>query len=247
MNGYEVPRLYNRPYTTYPVLEAAGAAAGHTQDASRGMPTMQKPDGSIWAFNASMGEWQYVYTVKHGDTLYALSGLFYGQKSLPGVHAIYNVPQNKVIQGPSADSGLIPGDVILIPGLPQPAAAPAASDSIPSSIPQSPSPTTIFTPTSAGSSLPVPVVSAAPPGWPSTLPYPPVNAPSGTDIIPASYDGSNVETLPTVQVTGTVPGSSSGTGQFWTTGRIALAAGAGVIGLGTIAFLATRKKRRRAA
>jgi hypothetical protein len=248
MNGYDVPRLYNRPYQTYPMLEAAGAAAGTPQDASRGMPVMQRPDGSTYAFNATMGEWEYVYRIKSGDTLFNLSGTFYGTKSLAGVHAIYNVPQNKAIQGPSADSGLIPGDIILIPGLAQPSPAPAAADSIPSSMPQVPAQTTIYTPTSPGSPLPVPVPSSAPSGWPATIPYPPVNAPSGTNIdFPSDGSGGDITTLPTVQVVGNEPGSPTSSGGFWTGGRIALAAGAGIVGLGTLAYLATRKKRRRAA
>lgn len=238
------PLIYQRPFNSFPMLEASGAAAGHAQDASAGLNTMTDASNAEWAWNPGSGEWQMLHTIASGDTLWKLSGLYYGTSSLDGVHAIYDVPQNKAIQGPSADSGLIPGDVILIPGLPQPSTAPAAADAVPQSLPQVP--TGIFTlPTAAGSPLPAPVPSGAPDNWDPTTPYPPVNAPSGGAIV-----------LPTTYVTGddapmTVGSSSTPTTTsatpFWTHGRIAVAAGAGVIGLGTVVWLMTRKKKGRRA
>ncbi|MGH7605572.1 MAG: hypothetical protein ACRENK_16455 [Gemmatimonadaceae bacterium] len=236
--SHAVPKIYARPYNSFPILEASGAKAGHPEDASVGMPHMMTASNEPWAWNQMMGQWQYCHTIKSGDTLFKLSGLYYGTSSLSGVHAIYGVPQNKSIQGPSPDSGLIPGDVILIPGLPQPSTAPAAADTIPMGVPDLP-PIGMPLPTSAGSPMPAPVVSGSPQGWPTDLPYPPVSMPAGTTI---DYPS---DTLPEVTVVGDVPPGS--TEPFWTNGRIAIAAGAGVLGLGTIVWLATRKKKRRRA
>jgi hypothetical protein len=240
MNG--VPLLYNRPYNAYPLLDAAGAKLGRPEDASANMPRWQDSNGKPWAFNASMGEWQRVHTIASGDSLWKLSGLYYGTSSLGGVHAIYAVPQNKTIQGPSPDSGLIPGDVILIPGLPQPTTPPSTSDAMPiGSFPDAP-PTSSIPTVPPGGNLPVPVPTSAPAGWPSDEQYPPIHEPSGGAIV-----------LPTVTVEGDVPampvGSTTTTGQhsdkFWTGGRVLAASAVGAAGLGTIVFLATRKKRRR--
>jgi hypothetical protein len=228
------------------MLEAAGSKSGHPEDASTGMPKWTDASNQSWAFNAAMGQWQIPHVIRSGDTLWKLSGLYYGKSSLDGVHAIHNVPQNLKIQGPSADSGLIPGDIILIPGLPQPAQAPAAADTTPMGTPQTPV-TAPPVPTAPGSPLPFPVPSSAPTGWPTSIPYPPTQTPSGPDIVPASWSGSEPAptVLPTVTVTGQAPASSSAQKGFWTGGRIAIASGVGLVGLGTVIYLATRKKRRR--
>lgn len=241
------PLVYAHRKNTNPLLDAAGAAAGHAQDASAGMTHWVSPSNEPWAWNPVDGEWQYIHTMKSGDTLWKLSGLYYGTSSLDGVHAIYGVPQNKAIQGPSPDSGLIPGDEILIPGLPQPRPAPATSDSIPTSLPDLP-PSGPPQATSPGVGLPGPVQTSAPSGWPGDLQFPPQPVSTGSDInIPSN--GEIV--LPTTEIDGDVDSTDVSTtgGQpaFWTGGRIALAAGAGVVALGTIVWLATRKKRRRAA
>jgi len=234
--------LYQPPNLLPPFLEAAGAKSGHPEDASAGMPKWKDASNQIWAFNQGMGEWQIPHVIKSGDTLFNLSGLYYGKKTLGGVHAIHNVPQNLKIQGPSADSGLIPGDVILIPALPQPTQAPAASDATPIGLPQGPV-TAPPVPTPPGSPMPFPVPSTIPSSWPTDLGYPPnTGVPSGPDIVLTSGHGDVMPTvLPTVEVQGNVKPKE----EFWTSGRIAVAAGVGVLGLGTVAFLATRKKRRR--
>lgn len=239
--------MYAPPRRLPPFLEAAGSKSGHPEDASTGMPKWTDASNQSWAFNQAMGQWQIPHIIRSGDTLWKLSGLYYGKSSLDGVHAIHNVPQNKAIQGPSADSGLIPGDIILIPGLPQPAQAPAAADTTPMGAPQTPVMAPPV-PTAPGSPLPFPVPSSAPTGWPTSIPYPPTQTPSGPDIVPASWSGSEPApiVLPTVDVEGQVPASSSSTQKgFWTGGRIAIASGVGLVGLGTVIYLATRKKRRR--
>lgn len=240
--------MYAPPRRLPPMLEAAGSKSGHPEDASAGMPKWTDASNQQWAFNAAMGEWQMPHLIRSGDTLWKLSGLYYGKSSLDGVHAIHNVPQNLKIQGPSADSGLIPGDVILIPGLPQPSQAPAAADTTPNATPQTPI-TSPPVPTAPGSPVPFPLPSSAPANWPTNIPYPPTQTPSGPDIVPATYTGSTAPTvLPEVTVVGDVPASSGTAAKqkpFWTGGRIAIASGVGVVGLGTVIYLATRKKRRR--
>lgn len=239
-NGYSM--YANRPYSAYPLLEASGAAAGHAQDASAGMARWIDNNQKTWAFNTSAGEWQRLHTIVTGDTLWKISGLYYSAPSLDGVHAIYGVPQNKAIQGSSPDKGLIPGDVILIPGLPQPALPPQGSDSPVGAFPDAPPPIAGVPTVPPGSGLPVPLPTTAPTDWPSDDQYPPVHVPSG-----------GVVTLPTVNVEGTVPSTadwhqetpagSTAKPKFWSTGRILAASAAGVAGVGLLAFLATRKRR----
>jgi hypothetical protein len=245
---YGVPLLYNKPYNAYPLLEAAGAKLGRPEDASDGMPRWQDSNQKEWAFNSAVGEWERIHTIKSGDTLWKLSGLYYGTSSMGGVHAIYNVPQNKSIQGPSPDSGLIPGDVILIPGLPQPTTPPSTSDAMPiGAFPDAP-PSTAGLPTvPPGGNIPVPLPSAQPAGWPSDEDYPPIH--EATDM-----GGTGPIVLPTVTVDGDVPATTAGQtttsgkpAQFWSTGRILAASAVGAAGLGTVIYLATKKKRRRRA
>jgi hypothetical protein len=102
--------------------EAAGALAGHPQDASAGLEAAQVGT-QTWAFNTSMGEWQRVYTV---TTLpQGLSGVAQQVYGDPTKWTdIYNVPQNKAIQGPNPNAGLITGDKILIPHLQRPPSLP---------------------------------------------------------------------------------------------------------------------------
>jgi hypothetical protein len=209
------------------------------------MPRWQDASNKTWAFNAAMGEWQRTHTIASGDTLWKLSALYYGTSSMGGVHAIYGVPQNKMIQGPSPDSGLIPGDVILIPGLPQPTTPPSTSDAMPiGAFPDEPPPIGGIPTVPPGGNLPVPVPTSAPVGWPSDDQYPPIHEAS-------DMGGTGPIVLPTVTVEGDVPmhASQSTTSgkpeKFWTGGRILAASAVGAAGLGTVAYLATRKKRRR--
>lgn len=237
MRSY-APLLYSRPYNAFPMLEASGAKAGHPEDASATMPRYIDGSNQSWAWNAMMREWQIPHTIKTGNTLFKLSGIYYGASSLDGVHAIYAVPQNKAIQGSSPDSGLIPGDVILIPGLPQPKPAPSTSDSNPLAFPDVP-PTGPLATIPPGGMLPVPVPTSAPESWPTGEQFPPSSG--------VGDDGTVV--LDTVTVEGTVP---SGAGKpapesFWTTGRIVAASAVGAVGIGTLIYLASKKKRRRRA
>lgn len=154
------------------VLESGGTAAGHPQDASEGLPRQSDTGANVWAWNPVYNEWQRLHSVQWGDTLWNLSATYYGQPSLDGVHAIHHVEQNIAIQGPSADTGLIPGDVILIPGLPQLFQAPAPT-------PQLPPPDVIPVPTPIASlpGLPAPGDLITPPDIPfpgtgATVPEP---------------------------------------------------------------------------
>lgn len=245
--------------------EAAGAAAGRAQDASAGLGLFTDGSGRVWAWNPAMGEWQRLHTIASGDSLWKLTKIYYGAYSQSGVHAIHDVPQNEAIQGPDAGIGLIPGDVILIPGLPQPTPPEANSDSSPLSVPQrvggcdtlgpeypgtwvydaaqgtcvpeSPSPT------APGGGMPATVEATAPADWPANLPYPPIQATGGTVVVPTDTsapmgDAVLVE-LPEMEVVGTPPP------KFWTPGRIAIVALLGTAGLGTVGYLVFRKPRRR--
>ena len=222
--------------------EAAGAAAGRAQDASAGLGLFTDGSGRVWAWNPAMGEWQRLHTIASGDSLWKLTKIYYGAYSQSGVHAIHDVPQNEAIQGPDAGIGLIPGDVILIPGLPQPNPPPANSDSSPLSVPmaaiaESPSPT------APGGGMPATVEATAPADWPANLPYPPIQATGGTVVVPTDTsapmgDAVLVE-LPEMEVVGTPPP------KFWTPGRIAIVALLGTAGLGTVGYLVFRKPRRR--
>lgn len=110
------------PLPPFARREAAGAVAGHGQDASAGMQ-QTTVSGVTWAYNAAMAEWQRVYpVVSLPNGLSGLAAQFYGDPTR--WPEIYNVPQNKAIQGPNPNTGLIPGDTILIPGLAQPGPAP---------------------------------------------------------------------------------------------------------------------------
>lgn len=233
---------YNRAYSAFPLLEASGAGAGHAEDASAGMSRWIDANSKTWAFNDSVGEWERTHTIVSGDTLWKLSGKYYGTSSIDGVHAIYNVPQNRAIQGQSPDKGLIPGDVILIPGLPQPTVPPSTSDAAPIGVfPDLPPPIGGVLTVPPGGNMPVPLPSAQPVDWPEDDPYPPIHVPSGGSIV-----------LPNMTVEGSVPGTmvssttTSGKPRFWSTGRILAASAAGAAGVGILAFLATRKRRRAA-
>ena len=164
------------------VPEAGGSSAGYPQDASDGLQRRSDANANVWAWNPLFGEWQRMHSIVWGDTLWNLSATYYGSPSLPGVHAIHHVDQNYAIQGPSADTGLIPGDVILIPGLAQVFDAPAGPAPVPP-------PVIVEPPTPA----PPPVVIAPPtipvPGAPGAVtpePFPvipPVNGGPGVPVV----------------------------------------------------------------
>jgi hypothetical protein len=204
-NGRSIPL----PVKMVPVWsETSGAAAGMPQSAADGLQTTQDSAGNVWAWNTAVSpaQWMQVYTIPGTGLpqgLYGLASQVYGSGAQ--WTAIYNVPQNKAIQGTDPDTGLIPGDTILLPNLSQPSGPPSAPS--PGIAPQNPvvAPPVIITP--GGGTTP--------------------SAP----IIPAS---TTTTTTTTQQ-------------KFWTPGKMAVAGVLGVGGVGLIVYLATRKKRRRAA
>ncbi len=109
----------------------AGAIPG--RDASTGLATAVI-DGQTWAVNpAAGGERQLVYTIEPGGPvssggLFGLAQELYGNGNL--WRQIYDVPQNKAIQGSDPNTGLFLGDVILIPGL-EPAQDPGGTQQTP--------------------------------------------------------------------------------------------------------------------
>jgi hypothetical protein len=232
------PLLAMKPHTV-PVLplysaEAGGMAAGRPQSATDGLASWVSDRNQEWFWNPTMNEWQLAHTVRSGDTLWQLTKTYYGSFSRGGVTAIHEVPQNLAIQGPDPDIGLIPGDVILIPHLPQPNTPPASSSTLPAvaNVPPPPGPPDVTPP---GVGQPSTVAAAAPPGWPAGVPYPPT---ADTNIIvPTNTPTGGV-------LTTTSTGGHAQPAPFWTKGRIALAVGTGVVGLGTVVYLLSRPKRR---
>jgi hypothetical protein len=99
-------------------IDAAGARVGHPEDASANLRS-EAVAGVVWAYNDLMAEWQRVYTVTTlPNGLSGLAQQFYGDPTR--WDDIYNVPQNKAIQGPNPNQGLITGDKILLPHLAAP-------------------------------------------------------------------------------------------------------------------------------
>ena len=238
------PLLAMKP-PTVPMLplysaEAAGMAAARPQDATEGLVSFVDPNNVRWYWNPAMDQWQLARTVRSGDTLWAMTKFYYGGFSRSGVTAIHEVPQNLAIQGPSADVGLIPGDVILIPNLPQPNTPPPSSSTLPEHAvtPPTPGPPDVTPP---GVGQPSVVTQAAPAGWPAGVAWP--GATDGSIMVPSNGPISGADTISTHQAhpPGHVPAQPA---PFWTKGRIALAAGVGAVGVGTIIYLATRPKRR---
>lgn len=220
-----------RSVLPFVAFEAGGTAAGEPEDASRGLTRMTDSSGRPWAFNPFQNEWQAVHTVRSGDTLWNLSGQYYGTRSLAGVHWIHDVPQNAEIQGPSPDTGLIPGDKILIPRLPQPAAAPSAGPAIPPvGVPPAVVPPSVVPPVAPPANFPITSVPEAPEASP--------------------IDEAPDDVHPVLTSTSTpAPITTTGPRKFWTPAKIAIGAGVGLTGLALIIYLATRKpsRRRRAA
>lgn len=222
----------------HPALDAGARSAPPVpQDASAGMARYTDAEGHVWAYNPVSDEWQRTHIIRSGDTLWKLSGVYYGSSSLGGVREIFNVPQNKAIQGGSPDTGLIPDDIILIPSLPQPVAPPGTGggSSIPiEEVPQTPSlPTAPPDATIPGASIPgtIPIDYQFPQEIPSVISAP------GEVQIPSLPAPTPVSTAPTG------PNGAAAPEKFWTTPKI-VAAGAGVVVLGGgLVYLATRKRR----
>jgi hypothetical protein len=244
------------------VREAAGQAQGGPADASLGM-TIQNDDRGSWAWNALQGQWQLLHVVVSGDTLWNLTRTYYGAggQNLASVRAIGQVPQNEPILGPEYRDA-VPGDVILIPNLEQPGAAPPSpppGGALPppggDPVPQPDEPPL------GGAPQPIPELPAQPPpGWPPTMPWPPVlvtpepgDEPPGPlpgegpidEIGPPTIDPGippGVEPIPVGAIVPAEPES------WWTTGRIALVGGLSLATVGLIVWGATRgaKRRRRA-
>lgn len=109
------------------------AGAIPARDASTGLATTVI-DSQTWAANPAMGgEMQLVYEIEPGGPvssggLFALAQELYGNGNL--WRQIYDVPQNKAIQGSDPNTGLYLGDVILIPGL-EPAQDPGGTQQTP--------------------------------------------------------------------------------------------------------------------
>lgn len=239
----------------FPAEAGARAAPPYPQDASSGMATYMDGQGNQWAYNPATAEWQRTHVIQSGDTLWKLSGTYYTAPSLGGVRGIFGVPQNKAIQGDSPDIGLIPGDIILIPGLPQPAAPPGTTDEVPiGEVPQVP-PAGPPDATLPGSEIP----GTTPlPGPGQKLPgtwQPPdvgIGLPVGYEYpgVPITEPGEQVTipgvpiTLPETEIIGEVPAKPEEKKKFWTPGKTAVIVGAGVLGVGLIWAL-TRKGRRR--
>lgn len=103
------------------------------RDASSGLPTTVI-DSQTWATNpAAGGELQLVYTIEPGGPvssggLFGLAQELYGNGNL--WRQIYDVPQNKAMQGADPNTGLFIGDMILIPGL-EPAQDPGGTQQTP--------------------------------------------------------------------------------------------------------------------
>jgi hypothetical protein len=107
--------------------EAGGSAYGAPQDATTGLVSATDSQGTTWYWNPSTNEWEQAHIIVEGDTLWDLTNAYYGAYNLQAVTAIHQVPQNLAIQGGDPNTGLIPGDVILIPNLPQPGITPPAT------------------------------------------------------------------------------------------------------------------------
>lgn len=229
-------------------VEAAGQAQGGPADASAGLQKMNDARGT-WAWNPLYNEWQLLRVIRSGDTLWAMSGEYYGERSVPGVHRIGNIDQNQPILGSTYDRA-VPGDVILIPQLQQPVGAP----------PQPPGDGAIPPPGGSqppGLDLPPGGIDwtapEPPPNWPPDWPWPPGNVtppitlpteppyepPPGTP--PQLPPGNGAAPTP---VGATTPGAEE---KFWTNGKIALIGGLALGTIGLVVWGATRgaKQKRR--
>ena len=193
--------------TTPPLPGARNAAAG--------LPTIVDDQGRIWAQNGSA--LQLLYEVQSGDSLSRIASAMYGNAAR--LTEIRNVPQNRALQGPDMNTGLFPGDIILIPNLTAPAVAPT---------PQ--------TPPSAPQTIPG-VSPPAPQAGPLTVPQP------VTPGLPApSLPGGQ----PAPTFVGPVgPTTATTKKKFWTPAKVGIAAIAGAGAIGTLIYMMSKPKRRR--
>jgi len=247
------PALSHSNVVAFPGMQhghdAAGMRAGVAEDATTGLGSITDGAGLAWYWNTATSEWQRAHTIVSGDTLWKLSKVYYGSFSLPGVAMIHEVPQNLAIQGPNKDTGLIPGDVILIPGLPQPAAAPAGANAPPLDLSNVQVPPPLAAPTNQNPPGVDTVASVdLPAGWPAGVDYPPTGTVPGgaTIVLPEVIVEGDVPTNGDVVLVGPDTAATTKKAEpFWTPGRIAIGVALGVAGIGTIAYLATRKPKRR--
>lgn len=232
-------------------VEVAGQAQGGPADASEGLNKINVGE-QTWAWNPIYDEWQLLRMIRSGDTLWNMSGQYYGERSVPGVRRIGNVEQNRPILGSSYDRA-VPGDVILIPGLDQPGAAPPSPPPGGAQPPPGGAvpPTPPDLPPIGGIDWTSP---EPPPNWPPYLPWPP------DQVAPPDAPPVDVPDVPPPVVVGpgeppagaepTPVGATTPGGEregWWTTGRIALVGGLAVVTTGLIVWGATRgsKKRKR--
>lgn len=239
----------------------AGAYTPRSAAAALSVVTAQ--DGSRWAINPLTGnDWQRLHVMvstSPGNNLWGISGIYYDAGPSYALETeIYNVPQNKKLQGSDMNTGLYPGDEILIPGLMPPADILGAGAGE-------------GTPDTPGSTSPIPTTlptswpTTAPEGWPAGVPWPGATAeappadptqylpppPTGMPDLGAALPGVTVPdgTIPVSvqapQASSTTLTTTTGDQKFWTTPKIAVAAGVGVVAVGTILYLVMRKPRRR--
>lgn len=193
-----------------------------SRNAADGLQTAQDQQGRVWASNPAMGnELQLIYTVQPGDGLSAIAGKVYGN---PGAfRELRTVPQNVTLQGPDINTGLHPGDCILIPGLPQPAGV--GSPAVPGGAPPPIAP-------------PVPVATI-----PGTVPA----------TIPGTVPGTIPGTVPTGILVGTPATGTAATTEsekkkkksIWTPLTVGLAVGAAGLGVWALSGGKKRRQRRR--
>lgn len=209
-------------------FEAGGARSGVPEDASAGLPTYLDAAGRAWAYHPS-GDWMPVHQIRSGDTLWNLSGAYYGTSSLAGVRQIHGVPENTAIQGTDPNRGLIPGDRILIPGLPPPAGAPSPGGSLADAPPID---APISPPTPPGATLPG-QEGPGPVNDPVAANELPTDVHPGGDIVPVSMPGQPVLNAPTK------PAEDISTGAKVALGLV------GALGLGLTVWLLMRKPKKR--
>jgi hypothetical protein len=240
--------------------EASGQAQGGPADASAGL-TLLNDERGTWGWNPIYGAWMLLHTIVSGDTLWNLSGRYYGQRSMEGVHLIGNVEQNVPILG-SDYRQAIAGDVILIPATP---AMPP-----PGAAPPMPGPPSADPPPNGGGPVPQPgdpqlpedpvgwLPEEPPPFWPPGMPWPPIQTdpepdpePPGAEppvvvdpgLPPEPPPGPPEEPPPDVVLARVEPEAAPE--KWWTTGRIALVGGLGLAAVGLIVWGATRGAKKR--
>lgn len=200
--------------------EAGGKLSGHIDNASDGLTLQTDGSGKTWAWYGPANQWALVYKLKEGDTLWSLAGKLYGVSQR--WTEIRDFPPNKPIVGTKGDAAF-GGDTILVPNLPAPFPKPGAE------VPGLPPP-------------PPPAPTKAPASWPAGVPYPGEPA-APAPIVPVAYKPPTGAAPAAGAGAGAAAGAAPAGEPFWTTGRIAVAATAGAVGVGLIVYFATRKRR----